>query len=198
MALFEAGWAKKYGDMIERIPGSESGQVVSVDPKTMSVSTDFDRFKGDVINIIPPQKAGLIAKSSGAADGSGWCPINAETFESTILPNVHVIGDATIAAPMPKSAFSANLQGKVCALQIALMLTGRDPIDTVLSNTCYSYIAPNQAFSVSGVYRNQDGQFASVKGAGGTSPVGDYPAMRENEAGQAIDWFKAITEEAFG
>lgn len=196
MPLFEAGWAREYGDMIDRIPGSESGQVVRVDPKAMSVSTDFDTFKGDVINIIPPQKAGLIAQSSGAADGSGWCPINATTFESTIVPNIHVIGDATIAAPMPKSAFSANLQGKICALQIAMMLSGQDPIPTTLSNTCYSYLTPSQAFSVSGVYSNADGAFSSI--TGGTSPVVDLPSLRESEAWQAIDWFKAVTSEAFG
>lgn len=196
MPLFEAGWAQAYGDMIERIPGSESGQVVRVDPKTMTVSTDFDTFKGDVINIIPPQKAGLIAQSAGTADGSGWCPINATTFESSLVPNVHVIGDATIAAPMPKSAFSANLQGKVCALQIALMLSGQEPISTKLSNTCYSYLTPSHAFSVSGVYDNADGKFSSI--TGGTSPVDADRSLRESEAWQAMDWFKAVTSEAFG
>lgn len=197
-ALFEAGWKKHYGDMIERIPGSESGQVVRIAPETMTVFTDFDAFKGDVINIIPPQKAGQIALDSGAANGSGWCPINATTFESALIPDVHIIGDATIAAPMPKSAFSANLQGKICALQIALMLNDQPPMDTVLSNTCYSYLAPNEAFSVSGVYHNKNGEFSSVSGSGGTSPLGEYPALREAEAIQAIDWFNTITKEAFG
>lgn len=196
--LFEAGWAERYGNMIERIPGSESGQVTQIDAKNMMVSTDFDRFKGDVINIIPAQKAGEIALNSGAADGSGWCPINATTFASTRLADVHVIGDATIAAPMPKSAFSASLQGRICGLQIAMILSGQKPLDTVLSNTCYSYLAPDHAFSVSGVYENTNGTFSSVKGASGTSPLGEFPALRQAEAAQALDWFNTITKEAFG
>lgn len=194
--LFEEQWLNHYGDIIERIPGSESGQVTRLDPKTKSVFTDFETFQGDVVNIIPPQKAGTIAHVSGAADASGWCPINATTFESSNLIDVHVIGDSTIAAPMPKSAFSANLQGKICALQIALMEIGENPIGTKLSNTCYSYFAPNKAFSVSGVYHNQNGQFSSVKGAVSTSPAGHYPELRRSEAMQAIDWFKAITQES--
>lgn len=196
--LFEEQWANNYNDIVERIPGSESGQVNRVDPNTMTVFTDFDSFKADVVNVIPPQKAGFIAHISEATDSSGWCPINATTFESSELPDVHIIGDATIAAPMPKSAFSANLQGKILAIQLALSLSGRQPIDTVLSNTCYSYLAPNRAVSVTGVYQNQNGQFAPVKGAGGTSPIGHHPELRQTEAIQAIDWFKTITKESVG
>lgn len=197
-ALFEEGWAKLYGNMIERIPGSESGQVTQVDSNNMTVSTDFDTFKGDVINIIPPQKAGKIALKSGAANGSGWCPIDATTFESTLIPDIHIIGDATIATPMPKSAFSASLQGRICGLQIAMMLSDQKPMGTTLSNTCYSYLAPDHAFSVSGVYHNKDSIFSAVKGAGGTSPAGDFPALRQAEALQAEDWFNTITKATFG
>jgi len=197
-SLFEAGWKQEYGDMIERIPGSESGQVVRVDANNMTVSTDFDTFKGDVINLIPPQSAGKIAQRAGVTNLSVWCPINATSFESGYVPNIHVIGDATIASPMPKSAFSANLQGKVCAMQVALMLNDKPPMDTVLSNTCYSYLTPDQAFSVSGVYHHKNKDFSAVPGAGGTSPIGDHPALRAAEARQAEDWFKTITQEAFG
>ncbi len=196
--LFEAAWEAEYPGMIERIPGSESGQVVRVEPENMAVFTDFDTFKADVVNIIPHQQAGSVALASEAADRSGWCPINAATFESTMLPYVHVIGDATIAAPMPKSAFSANLQGKICALQVLRLLAGQRPVDTVLANTCFSYLTPETAVSVSGVYRNNDGVFRSVKGAGGTSPLEADIAVRSSEALQAADWFQTITREAFG
>ena len=82
----------------------------------MTLSTDFDTYDADVANVIPPQKAGEIAERAGVADQTGWCPIDPLDFSSTLQPDIHVLGDATIAAPMPKSAFSANLQAKLCAL----------------------------------------------------------------------------------
>lgn len=195
--LFEAAW-QSYSDIIERIPGADSGRVIRVDPKARTVHTDFDTFTADVMNIIPPQRAGQIAHVSDLTDASGWCPIDALTFQSKLQPHIHVIGDATIVAPMPKSAFSANLQGKVCAMQVARSLAGQPPLETVLTNTCYSFTDPESAVSVSGVYHNADGQFRPVAGAGGTSPLGDRPALRATEAAQAQDWFTAITREAFG
>lgn len=196
--LFQEAWAEKYADIIERVPGSESGQVIRVDPKTKTLFTDFDEFKADVANVIPPQQAGKIAQIARVTDGSKWCPINAVTFESTLVPHIHIIGDATIAAPMPKSAFSANLQGKICAAQVALLLAGKAPIPTTLSNTCYSYAAPDDAFSVSGVYHNKSERFEPVPGAGGISPIGNFPDLRQAESLQALDWFNTITREAFG
>jgi len=197
-ALFEQVWAENYDGLIERVPGADSGQVMRVDTKTRTVHTDFDSFKADVVNIIPPQMSGITARQAGLSDNSGWCPIDALTFESRLASDIHVIGDATIAAPMPKSAFSANLQGKVCAAQVARLLGGHDPIATTLVNTCYSYCDPDNAFSVSGVYHNADGSFRSVPDAGGTSPVGHYPDLRAAEALHAAEWFETITAETFG
>jgi hypothetical protein len=142
--------------------------------------------------------AGLIARRCGAADDSGWCPIDAVSFESRLLPDIHVIGDAVIAAPMPKSAFSANAQAKVCAIQVARLLGGLDAQATTLTNTCYSYIASDRAISVSGVYTSSGGQFASVERAGGISPLDSPVTFQQQEAAQAQDWFRAITAEAFG
>ncbi len=196
--LFEKSWLEYYPGLLERVPGSESGQVIRVDPKTKTVFTDFDTFKADIINIIPPQQAGKIAHLSGVTDDTGWCPIDAITFESRRVPDVHVIGDSTIAAPMPKSAYSANLQGKICAAQLVRQLSGLDPISTTLNNTCYSLSTPDQGFSVSGVYRNNDGIFSPVPGSGGTSPIGQPISSKISERHQAFEWFNTITREAFG
>jgi NADPH-dependent 2,4-dienoyl-CoA reductase/sulfur reductase-like enzyme len=198
MPLFKEAWATHYPDHLEWISASNDGRVSSVDPAAMTLSTDFETYKASVANVIPPQKAGQIADHAGVTDATGWCPINATTFESTLQPNIHVIGDATIAAPMPKSAFSANLQGKLCAMAVSELLAGRAPQPTVLANTCYSYTTPNQAVSIVGAYTNQDGKFESIPGAGGLSPMQAPDAIRETEAAEAEGWFKAITKETFG
>lgn len=196
--LFIAEWTKRYGDTVEWRGASEDGRVSRVDAKTMAIETDFEKIKADVANVIPPQKAGEIAGRAGVTDATGWCPIDATSFESALQPGIHVIGDATIAAPMPKSAFSANIQGKICAIQVTRLLSGTAPEPTVLANNCYSYVAPDAAISIAGVYTNADGVFANVPGAGGISPGTPEPGEREREAVQAADWFRAITAEAFG
>ena len=137
---------------------STGGKVTSVDPATDDLVTDFGRHKADVANVIPPQKAGRIAEIAGVADRSGWCPIDPVTFESKLQPNIHVIGDASIAGAMPKSAFSANAQAKVCAAAVASLLAGGQPDDPKLINTCYSLVAPDYGISVAGVYRPADGR----------------------------------------
>ncbi|MEM5516208.1 NAD(P)/FAD-dependent oxidoreductase [Henriciella sp. AS95] len=196
--LFMDAWAKLYPDHLEWRGAADFGRVVSVDPSTMTVSTDFEDITADVANIIPPQKAGDIADRAGVSDETGWCPINPLDFSSTLQPDIHVIGDATIAAPMPKSAFSANLQAKFCAMQIARQVAGLDVEPTVLANTCYSYIAPDQAISITGVYSNADGKLTSIEGAGGLSPEIADDSVRTAEAAQADAWFQTITQEAFG
>ncbi len=196
--LFLEAWAEHYPDHLEWRGAADFGRVVSVDPASMTLSTDFDDIEAAVANVIPPQKAGEIAERAGVTDETGWCPINGLDFASTQQTDIHVIGDATIAAPMPKSAFSANLQGKLCALQIARALSGKDIEATTLANTCYSYVTPDAAISITGVYRNEGGTLTSVEGAGGLSPEGADNSVRQAEAAQAYAWFKTITAEAFG
>lgn len=198
MPLFLEAWAEHYGDQLEWRGAMDDGRVLRVDADAMVLETDFDEVRADVANVIPPQKAAAIAGRAGVSDQTGWCPINAVTFESTLQPSIHVIGDAAIAAPMPKSAFSANLQAKVCAIQIARLLSGLPPEPTRLVNTCYSYTTPDEAISIVGAYSTEGGRFQSIEGAGGISPVGADISLRQAEARQARDWFAAITQEAFG
>jgi NADPH-dependent 2,4-dienoyl-CoA reductase/sulfur reductase-like enzyme len=160
--------------------------------------TDFGRHKVDVANVIPPQQAGRIAREAGAADRTGWCPVDPVTFESRLLPHVHVIGDAAVMGGMPKSAFSANAQAKVCAAAIATLMEGGEPSPPKLINTCYSLAAPDYGVSVAGVYRHQNGVLADVEGAGGTSPVDAPRSQRAQEALYAEAWFRTITAEVFG
>ncbi len=196
--LFQAAWQDLYPGMIEWVSLSSGGKVIEVDGKTRTLVTDFGRHQGDVVNVIPPQRAGQIAQEGGAADRTGWCPIDPVTFESRLQPNVHVIGDASIAGGMPKSAFSANAQGKVCAAAVASLLRGEAPAEPKLINTCYSLVAPDYGISVAGVYNPRNGVLTDVEGAGGTSPVSAPPSFRAQEAVYAEAWFQTITREVYG
>jgi sulfide dehydrogenase [flavocytochrome c] flavoprotein subunit len=187
--LFEAAWKELYPGMIERI-------VTSVDPATSTIITDFGNYVANVASVIPPQKAGRIAELAGAADNTGWCPIDPISFASKLVSNVHVIGDACISGQIPKAASAASAQGKACAAAIVAMLSGKAPEAPRLSGTCYSTVAPGHAFSLSGVYQPKEGQFAEVEGA--TSPVNAPRDVRQREAEAAETWFRTITVETFG
>jgi sulfide dehydrogenase [flavocytochrome c] flavoprotein chain len=196
--LFVGAWKELYPDHLEWVSLSQGGNVTSVDVATKTLLTDFGAHKGDVVNVIPPQKAGHIAELAGVADRSGWCPIDPLTFESKLQPNIHVLGDAAIAGGMPKSAFAANAQGKVCAFALAKLLSGAAASEPKLINTCYSLVAPDYGISVAGVYRPANGTLAEVEGSGGVSPLKAAREIRTLEASLANDWFSTITTEVFG
>jgi sulfide dehydrogenase [flavocytochrome c] flavoprotein chain len=196
--LFQNAWAQMYPGLIEWVSLSQGGKVTAVDAASLTVVTDFARHKAAVANIIPPQKAGTIAQKAGVADRTGWCPVEPVAFESTLQPGVHVIGDSAIMGGMPKSAFAANAQAKVCAAAIVELLAGRKPVDPILINTCYSLVAPDYGISVAGVYRPDKGVLADIPGAGGNSPLEVVGGFRGQEALYASSWFKTITTEVFG
>jgi hypothetical protein len=196
--LFQSAWGKLYPGLLEYVPQSSGGTVTAVDAAKGTVVTDFETYTAAVANIIPPQRAGRIALDVGAADQTGWCPIDPVSFESRLLPGVHVIGDAAIAGAMPKSAFAANAQAKACAAAIAVLLQGGTPPAPKLINTCYSLVAPDYGISVAGVYAPADGLLADVPGAGGTSPLEVGPEVRAREVAYAEAWFTTVTAEVFG
>jgi sulfide dehydrogenase [flavocytochrome c] flavoprotein subunit len=195
--LFQNAWKALYPNL-EWVSLSTGGKVTSVDVGAMTLVTDFGRHKADIANVIPPQKAGRIAEMAGVADRTGWCPIDPVTFESKLVPNIHVVGDASIAGAMPKSAFSANAQAKVCAAAVAKLIGNGKPDEPRLINTCYSLVAPDYGISVAGVYRPADGQLKDVEGSGGVSAIDTPSSTRALEATFANGWFNTITAEVFG
>lgn len=197
--LFTAGWKELYGGMIEWVGQSDDGRVIRVDAERREVETEFGNIhRADVLNVVPAQKAGLIAERAGVTDSSGWVPVKPETFESRVVAGIHVVGDATVAAPMPKSGFSASAQGKVVAAVIAAMLNGRAPPQPAWTNTCYSLLSPDYGISVAGHYRLVDGEIAEVPDAGGLSPADAGSAFRRAEARYAVGWYEAITQDVWG
>src|SRR5262249_31126177 len=115
-----------------------------------------------------------------------------------LQPNIHVLGDATIAGGMPKSAFTANAQAKVCAAAMVKLLKGEKPDEPRLINTCYSLVAPDYGISVAGVYRPVNGVLTDVEGAGGVSPADAPRQNRTLEATFAGGWVRTLTSEVFG
>ena len=194
--LFENAWKEFYPGMIERIALSQGGRVTSVDPAANSIVTDFGNYTAQVANVIPPQKAGRIAEIAGAADHTGWCPIDPVTFASKLVPNIHVIGDACIAGGIPKSASAASAEARACADAVVSLIAGKAPPLPKLSGACYNTVAPGYAFSQSGVYQPKDDMFAEIEG--NNSPVDAPREVRAREADNAQAWYKTITVEAFG
>lgn len=194
--LFEQGWQALYPGMIEWIRESEGGAIEGVDVANMTVHPTFgEPQKADVINLIPPQKAGAIAIEAGLANEGGWCQVNQRTFESLAHPDIHVIGDAAIANPMPKSGFAASSQGKVCATAIVAALSGQEMPEPSYVNTCYSLIGPKYGISIAAVYRMGDSGIMAVEGAGGVSPADAPESFRHDEARFAVGWYQSITSD---
>ena len=119
------------------------------------------------------------------------------TFESKLVPNIHVIGDACLGGGIPKSASAASAQGKACAAAIVNLLAGKTPETPRLTGVCYNIVAPGYGFSLAGIYQPKDDIFAEVEG-GATSPVDAPRELRAREADDAQKWFQTITADAFG
>ena len=190
---FTDAWQSLYPGMIEWIPVTEDGAVVRVAPDRNILYTSHGVHRVDVANIIPPQAPGLLAAQAGLASDHGWCPIKPQTFESTLIPDVHVIGDACIADPMPKAASAANAQAKLCALAIFAALEGREPPAPDLESVCYSMLARGIALSIHGRFELADGAIRQV-----SRPEDAGSARSAQEAENADRWYENIVSDSFG
>ncbi|MDY6981389.1 MAG: NAD(P)/FAD-dependent oxidoreductase, partial [Pseudomonadota bacterium] len=198
--LFMQGWEQLYGDMIEWVSGDAGGRVSRVDVAGKGVYNELgESFSANVVNFIPPQKAGKIAHDAGLVDNTGWCPVDQRTFESTQHPDIHVIGDASLAGAMPKSGFAANSQGKVCAAAIVSALHNTTMPEPSYVNTCYSLVGPDYGISVAAVYRYASDQgIYKVDGSGGVSPADADAEFRQKEARYTRGWYASITSDTWG
>ena len=193
-SLFEAAWKEHYPNLIDWISLEKEGNMERVDSEKLTVYTEFGSHKADVLNVIPPQKAGRIAVWMELADESGWCPIDPVTFESSRIPYVHVIGDACSASPMPKSAFASQSQARNCAAAVIDLLADRDPSPPALINHCYSLVCPDEAISLTGTYEySRREKQLIITASGQTAPEGD----RRAEARYARSWYEALNHSLF-
>jgi sulfide dehydrogenase [flavocytochrome c] flavoprotein subunit len=198
MGLFTQAFERHFPNHIEWVGASAGGNITRVDAGKKTIYSGNTAHKVDVANIIPAQEAGAIAFKAGLINDSGWCPIDGRSFESTIHKGIHVVGDASIAAPLPKSGYAANSEGKVCAAAVVDMLNGRTPGDPSLVNTCYSVVGPDDAISVAMVYDLKDGKLSKVSGSGGLTSKESSPAMRAREVQYAYSWFENIKKDSWG
>jgi sulfide dehydrogenase [flavocytochrome c] flavoprotein chain len=186
--LFKRAWSDLYPGIIEYRPNSRA---VAVDGKNKTVKLELDDVKGDVLNVVPPHRAGDIAARAGlVTTNNRWCDVDWRTMESKAVKGVHVLGDATLsAAAMPKSASMANNHAKIAAAAIVDLLNGRNPEPVKILNTCYSFVSQKEAIRVSSVHEWEPGQgtLVAVKGSGGVSA-----ARSEAEANYAWSWARTI------
>jgi sulfide dehydrogenase [flavocytochrome c] flavoprotein subunit len=198
---FELGWETLYGygpgGMIEWLPAD---RVVQLDEASRTVTTaNGFSYQGDVINIIPNQKANSIAFAAGLTDGD-WCPVNLRTFESTLDPGIHVIGDACIGSALPKSGFAANAEAKACAAAVAALLDDQTTPTPAFTNTCYSVVGEDYGISIIAMYKlSEDGRAISkIPGAGGLTPLDASPDDLRREVGYAHSWYNNFVKDVFG
>jgi sulfide dehydrogenase [flavocytochrome c] flavoprotein chain len=187
--LFKRAWSELYAGIVEY-----RGNANAVAVEAGAVRTDFDTLKGDVLNVVPPHRAGDIAARSGLiTTNNRWCDVDWRTMESKAIKGVHVLGDATLSAPgMPKSASMANNHAKIAAAAVVQLLNGRTPAPMKILNTCYSLVAEKEAIRVSSVHEWDGKTMSPVKGAGGVSA-----ARSEAEATFAWNWARTIWADSF-
>ena len=193
--VFQDGWNRHYPGMIEWLPGQFTGGIQAVDVKGRLIKTAGDTFKADVANVIPAQEAGQLAQEAGLADQSGWCPIDPMTFESKLQPGIHVIGDAAKAGNMAKSAFASNSQAKVCAFAILAALTGSERFAPHLFNTCFTFLASDEAVTSVISYRAEPEaiRISDIF----ISKVGENAETRRKAVREADGWYAAFTHDVF-
>ncbi|MDP1996095.1 MAG: FAD-dependent oxidoreductase [Gallionella sp.] len=163
--LFMAAWKDLYPGMVEY---RANAMVTKVNVAGKTVSTEFEDVKADVLNVIPPMKAGVIASMAGVVNvDNRWCAVDFTSYESKVHKNVHVIGDA-VSAALPKSGYMATSQAKICAAAIIELMQGQapDPVPTI-ANTCYSMVSDSEAMHVAHMYRFDAEKQAMIAGEGG-------------------------------
>ena len=181
-ALFRAAWAN-----YPNIEYRGSNKVVKVDPGTHEVTTELgDKVKYDVLNLIPPQRAGTIAVTADLVGADKrWCEVKHQTYESVKHKYVHVIGDSTIGLPVPKSGNIANAMGKICAVAVASLLNEK-PVPTMApGNTCYSWVSDREAIAVVNSYKIEGGKVVQIEQK-------LTPGQSEAWAQNAIGWANSI------
>lgn len=184
--LFLKVWSEMYPGMVDYRPNSS---VVELDLMVKKVTTEFESVRADVLNIIPPQRAGKIAQMLGVANvDQRWCEVDFISYESAVVPDVHIVGDA-VSAGLPKSAHMATSQARVCAAAIVAGFSRMAPDPApVFANTCYSFVSDRMAMHVAHVYRYDAVKKIMLPADGG----GVSAAPSELEGSYAYDWAKNI------
>ena len=193
--LFQEGWERHYPGMVEWQDPKMHGGIKGVDPSAMTVRTDLETYKAALVNVIPAQMAGKIARDAGLANQTGWCPVDPASMKSASDPNVYVVGDACIPGDMPKSAFSANSQAKVAAMMVRGELAQARTFPARYTNTCWSLIETDDTVKVGGTYAAKDGKIAATETF--VSKTGENAELRRQTQAENMGWYAGITADIF-
>jgi len=193
--LFQEGWERHYPGMVEWYGPDVHGGIKSVDAAAGKVETDLDVFEGALLNIIPAQKAGAIAEIAGVTNENGWVPIDPASMRSKADENIFVLGDASVAGDMPKSAFSANSQAKVVAMTVRGDLTGSATFPARYANTCWSLIETDDGVKVGAQYEPTEEKIASVSTF--ISQTGESDDLRKETYEESLGWYAGIIEDTY-
>jgi len=195
--LFQAGWETHYPGMIQWLSPMIHGGIKSVDPATMTVVTDFETYKDcSLVNVIPRQTAGQVAIDAGLTEETGYCPIDPFTMKSASDATIYVLGDASIAGDMPKSAFAAHSQAQVLAQSINQDLLGANGNDLTYHNRCWSLIETDDSVVVGGSYRPTPEKIEQTESD--LSSPDDTAQTRRKNFEDGTSWYVNLTSELYG
>lgn len=184
--------------MLSWVRAKDGGRTLKIDAKQMSIETEGGAIRADVLNVIPPMRAGTVAHTLGLSDSSGFCPVHRRDFSSTRYTNVYVIGDASIADAMPKSGFSANTQAKVVARAIVESLAGRPSPEPFWENTCYALAGKDYGLFVADVFKmGADGKIGRINTRARYLPLDATPAQIKLAARYQQAWLRTFTADCF-
>lgn len=196
-ALFQEGWERHYPGMIEWIDADIYEKIDSVDPATNSVTTGFETYTGAaLVNVIPAQMAGAIAREAGLADQTGFCPTDHATMRSAADANIYIVGDACASSEIPRSASAAHSQGKVAAMMVLSDLSGSPAAAARYTNSCWSFIDSGDTVKVGGKFEARDGKIAAIESY--ISNTGEAPELRKRAEDDNAAWYASINADIFG
>jgi sulfide dehydrogenase [flavocytochrome c] flavoprotein chain len=188
--VFTAAWAQLYPGVIEWIAPNDGGAITRVDPGTNTLYSTSGAHRVALASVIPRQAPGALALASGLCSGHGWCPVKAATFESELLPDVYVIGDACIAGAMPKSASAARGQAQQCAAAILASLAGRPPPQPALASVCYSMVSASSALAIRAEFELRQDELQQIAGNADVTPSSAH-------AHEASAWYRDMRASCF-
>ena len=186
---FMQAWQQFYPGLIEWIPVTQGGALERIDTQRMLLYAGAGAIHADLANVIPPQAPDALAPATGLAAPHGWCPVQPESFESTLIPGIHVIGDACIADDMPKSGSAAMSQAGQCAAAIQALLADRTPPSARFESVCYARVSPERALSIPARFSVEEGRITAQRGA--------TPVSGAIDARAADRWYARARAEAF-
>jgi hypothetical protein len=190
--LFEEGWQRHYPGMIEWLPPSIHDGIRAVDPKAMTVETGFETYSNAaLVNVIPRQMAGLIVRTAGLNDSSGYCAIDPFTMKSKADARIFVVGDGCVPGDMPKSAFAATSQAQVAAQAIYAEFFQKPQVPAEYHNVCWSLIDRSDSIKIGGIYKPTPQKIQQASSF--ISKLDDGPDTRGINYSDSAAWFATLT-----